>query len=190
MNKVILKTALLTLAVLAFAAALVFSLWILISPQTMASSCEKTGNYAFAVTCADLRYKYTKNVDDLARCAQDSISAKNDSLIVKYGEQLIADGGFEDLCTRKDAIIAGTEYGAYASGYKGYICGSLAAAQYLTGNTDKAVATAEKYASYNKLVIEIYNKKDKDAAGKVLTALDGSDQDLSKLLEQIISQGA
>lgn len=190
MNKVILKTALLTLAVLAFAAALVFSLWILISPQTMASSCEKTGNYSFAVTCADLRYKYTKNVDDLARCAQDSISAKNDSLIVKYGEQLIADEGFDGLCTRNDEKFANSEYGAYAKDYKGYICGNLAAAQYRTGSTDKAVATAEKYASYNKLVIEIYNKKDKEAAQKVLSSLDGSNEDLSKLLEQIISQGA
>lgn len=190
MNKVILKTALLTLVTLAFAAALVFSLWLLVSPQTMASSCEKTGNYSFAVTCADLRYKYTKNVDDLARCVQDSILAKNDSLIVKYGEPLVADEGFEGLCARKNELVADTEYGSYAADYKGYICGSLAAAQYRTDSVDKAVATAEKYGSYTKLVIAIYENKDKDAAGKVLTALDGSDEDLSKLLEQIISQGA
>ena len=71
MNKIILKTALITLASLIVASLMVFSLWILCSPQSMASACEKTGNYSFAVTCADLRFKYTKNVDDLARCVED-----------------------------------------------------------------------------------------------------------------------
>lgn len=84
MNKIIFKTALVTLGALVAAAVAVFSLWILISPQTMASYCEKTGNYSFAVTCADLRYKYTKDVKDLARCAQDGIASGKDALIVKY----------------------------------------------------------------------------------------------------------
>lgn len=189
MNKVILKTALVTVASLALAALLVFSLWILISPQTMAASCEKTGNYSFAVTCADLRYKYTKDVSDLARCAQDSISAKNDNLIVKYGEMLVADEGFENLCAEKDKAIADTKYGEYATGYKSYICGNLAAAQYRTDSFDKAFETAKNAGSFSKLAIEIIERGTKEEAQKVIEALDGSDGDLTKLLEEFITKG-
>lgn len=97
MNKLVIRTALITVAILAFSALAVFSLWILCSPQTMASACERTGNYPFAVTCADLRYKYTKNVGDLARCAEDGILSGKDGLIVRYGGLLIADKDFDSL---------------------------------------------------------------------------------------------
>ena len=93
MNKLILKTALITLATLVLAGLLVFSLWILCAPQTMATSCEKTGNYSFAVTCADLRYKYTKDIKDLARCAEDGIISGKDKHILKYCGMLVEEIG-------------------------------------------------------------------------------------------------
>lgn len=189
MNKLILKTALITIAALAVAALAVFSLWILCSPQTMATSCEKTGNYSFAVTCADLRYKYTNNVGDLARCAEDSILSGNDSRIVNYGAKLIDDEKFSQLCTEKDKLLSNTEYGSYTLGYKNYICGHVAAAYYRTGELQRGIDTAEKGGvnAFTKLVLEIAEKQDKEAAQKVLTALEGveNSEQLTLILKKI-----
>lgn len=190
MNKLILKTALITLATFALAALAVFSLWILISPQTMADACEKTGNYSFAVNCADLRYKYTGKTADLARCAEDSILSGKDNLIVKYGEMLISDEGFDELCTRRDDEVV--DIGFYLDAevrFKVYICANLSAAQYRMGSLDNAIKTAETGGSFTKLIIEIIENGTKSDAEKVLEALDGSDENLIKLLEEFINKG-
>ncbi len=173
MDKLVLKTALLSLVAVIVAALLVFSLWMLSSPQTMASACEKTGNYRLAVTCADLRYKYTKNAADLARCAEDGILAGDDGYIVKYGEKLVAHSGYEELCAQKDKQLADSPYAEYTRGYNTYICGWLASAQYRSGAIEKAVQTAESGGvhSFNKLVIEIAQRRDAPAAESVLDAL-------------------
>lgn len=184
MNKVILKSAIITVASIVLAALFVFSLWILISPQTMASACENTGNYSFAVTCANLRYKYTNDVYDLARCAQDSILAKKDNLVVEYCEKLVEDSKFEEVCTTKDEYISSTDYGEYASGYKKYIFANLSRSQYRTGNLDGAITSAQKGASFSKLVLEIIEKEDIQSASKVLSILKDYDEDLYKLLEK------
>lgn len=189
MNKIIFKTALVTLGTLVAAAVAIFSLWILISPQTMATSCEKTGNYSFAVTCADLRYKYTKDVKDLARCAQDSIVSGKDALILKYCGRLIEDDGFDTLCKAVDESIMSTEFGKYAKDYKGYICGNLAAAQYRSGDLDKALKTAESGKSFVKLVLAIIENGTADEADKTLAALGDSDENLKKLLEEFKNEG-
>ena len=190
MNKIILKSALITVAAIVLGALLVFTLWILISPQTMASSCEKTGNYTFAVTCADLRYKYTKDIKDLARCEEDSILSGKDSLIIKYGEKLVEEEGFADLCELKDKQLSEVDYGEGAFitiNYKAYICGHLSAAQYRSGNLEKAISAAEKGASFTKLVIEIIENGTKADAEKVLGALGSSDENLTKLLNEFIN---
>ena len=158
MNRVILKSALITLGALAFAGILIFSLWILISPQTMATTSEKLGNYSFAVTCADLKYKYSGSTEDLARCTEDSILSGNDGLIVKYGEQLIYKEDFNKLCNNKDKELQRTAYGKHAADYNTYIIGNLAVSQYRKGNLEKAVkfaASGGKKECFVKLVVDI-----------------------------------
>lgn len=174
MNKLILKTALITLAALIVASLMVFSLWILCSPQSMASACEKTGNYSFAVMCADLRFKYTKNADDLARCAEDGILSGKDKHIISYGEKLVLHEDYNTVCERKDKKLSESEYGNYTLSYNSYIRGHLAAAQYRAGETDKAIETAAGGGSrsFNKLVIEIAEKQDAQGAQKVLKAFE------------------
>lgn len=189
MNKIILKSALIAIAAIVLGSLIVFAMWILISPQTMASSCEKTGNYTFAVTCADLRYKYTNNINDLARCEEDSILSGKDSLIIKYGEKLLSEEGFEELCQEKDKQLSEVEYGENVElsfNYKAYICGHLSAAQYRGGSLEKAISAAEKGESFTKLVIEIIENGTKSDAEKVRGAL-GSDENLTKLLDEFIN---
>lgn len=144
MRKVILKAALVTLGALAALGILVFSLWILISPQSMATLSEKLGNYSFAVTCAELKYKYSDKTGDLARCAEDSILSGEDKLIVKYCEQLIGEDDFEELCRQKDDMLKASQFSRWTTDYRSYILGNLAVSQYRRGDLKKAVATCEQ----------------------------------------------
>ena len=158
MKNVILKASLITLGALAAAGILIFSLWILIAPQSMATVSEKLGNYNFAVTCANLKYKYSGDTEDLARCAEDSILSGEDKLIIKYCEKLIDKDDFDELCRIRDEELSRTAYGIYATKYNTYIIGNLAAAQYRAGNLEKAVRTADKgdeVRCFRNLVIEI-----------------------------------
>ncbi|MDE6867702.1 MAG: hypothetical protein K2J83_00955 [Clostridia bacterium] len=161
-QKIILISALEGLAALALAALLVFSLWILCSPQTMATASEKTGNYSFAVTCADLRYKYTKKTDDLARCVQDSILCGNDELIVKYGESFIAKDDFEEVCESR------------GENFKTYACGNIALSQYKTESLEKAVSTCEKGGalSFIKLTVAVAESGSGEDRQALITALE------------------
>ena len=157
MKKIVLKASLITVGALAAAGILIFSLWILISPQSMATVSEKLGNYDFAVTCANLKYKYSDKTEDLARCAEDSILSGKDKLIIKYCEQLKDADDFDGLCIQRNEELKKTQFGKYAANYKTYILGNLAVAQYREGDLRKAVQTAERgeVGCFNKLVIEI-----------------------------------
>ena len=171
MKKIILKASLITVGALIAAGILVFSLWILISPHSMATVSEKLGNYNFAVTCANLKFKYSDDTEDLARCVEDSILAKDDEKIVKYGEQLIARDDFDKMCEKRDSELVPLDgkQGA-TNNYKTYILSTLAVSQYRTGNLEKAVVTAEKggtVASFRKLVIEVVSSKNKADIEKV-----------------------
>lgn len=189
MNKLIIKTALITMAALAVAAAAVFSLWLVCSPSTMADACEKTGNYPLAVTCADLSYKYSGKTEDLARCAENSILSGNDKLIVSYGDRLIASDDFDTLCIAKDKLIGGTDYAQFTSAYNVYIRGHVAAAHYRGGDADKAVAAAEAGGAraFTKLVLAIAERGDRAAAEKVLSVLENMEnsEKLTEILKKI-----
>ena len=158
MKKVIIKSSLITVAAIAAAGILIFSLWILISPQSMATVSEKLGNYSFAVTCADLKYKYSSDTTDLARCAEDSILSGEDKLIIKYCEKLVEKDDFDTLCLKRNEELARTQYGTLATDYETYIISNLAVAQYRAGDLKKAVTTAEsgkEVTCFKRLVIEI-----------------------------------
>lgn len=159
MKKIVLKASLITLGALAALAILVFSLWILISPQSMATVSEKVGNYDFAITCAELKFKYSDDTDDLARVAEDSILSGNDKKIVKYCSRLSERDDFVELCRHRDEELSHTQVGKYSANYKVYILGTLATAQYRTGDLKKAVETAEKGGNidyFRRLIIEVF----------------------------------
>lgn len=178
MKNIILKAALITVGALAAAGILVFSLWMLIAPQSMATVSEKLGNYNFAVTCADLKYKYSDDSNDLARCAEDSILSGEDKLIIKYCEPLVDKTDFDAVCRSKNEQLARTDFGYWATDYSTYIRGSLAAAQYRSGDLDKAIDTAAagEVQCFNKLIIEVVEN--------------GSAEDIEKVKNMPASLGA
>ena len=157
MKKILTKAALITIAALIGAGILIFSLWILIFPKSMASFSEELGNYKFAVTCANLKYKYSGSTEDLARCAEDSILSGKDKLVIEYCGQLKEKDDFEALCIQRNEELKKTQFGQHTTGYKTYILGNLAVAQYRAGDLKEAVNTAElgEKECFTKLVIEI-----------------------------------
>ncbi len=170
------KSALVTVSALIIAGALVFIIWFFGFPQSMATLCEKTGNYSFALTCSARRYSKTNDPEDLARCAENAILSGNDAYVVEYGDKLISDDGFDAVCAKKDEILSAGIYGQYSASYKSYICSNVAAAYYRIGDADKAVSAALNSGSaqgFVKLVSAIADSSDAQGAQKALSALEG-----------------
>lgn len=183
-QKIILKSASITLAALALAALIVFSMWLLCAPQTMATSCEKTGNYSFAVTCANLRYSYTKSAYDLSRCVDDSILDGNDKLVVKYGEKLISHGKFAEVCKRKSAELSGKTGAEFD--YKSHICGNVAYSQYARGDLPAAVKAAKKSgteAGFIKLTVAVAERGTDKQKSELYDVIKDDYGDLAALLK-------
>ena len=186
-KKLLTKTALITIAALIGAGILIFSLWILISPQSMASFSEELGNYKFAVTCSELKYKYSGSTEDLARCAEDSILSGKDKLILEYCGQLKDKSDFNELCLHRDGELKQTQFGQHTGDYKTYILGNLAVAQYRAGDLKKAVETAElgKKECFTKLVLEIILKGTEEDAKNVQTY--PKSEEAIKYIQEIIN---
>lgn len=197
MFKVIAKTALKTLAVVAALIVLAFGIASLGFPSAMAGAFEKLECYSFATGYASLSYTYSKDVSDLARCAQDSILAENDKNTVKFGDMLISHEEFNAFC--------GKESERLGHDYLQYICGKTACAKYRTGNKDGAFNTASAAFSktegfpennaFAQLTVEVAVKHDADTAKRIKTALkdvsaEGGYYDaVINILDAIINEG-
>lgn len=199
MKKIILKTALKTLA--ALAAALVIGLTILFLgfPQHMATFAERTGDYNTATAFSSLRYKYTGDTDDLARTVRDAIFAGNDKKTVKYGDKLILKTDFDEYCAEQNEYLSTTEAQDYAGDYKQFICGSLASAKYRRGDAEGAIKVALDAVSsvtdftYGNalaaLSVEVIKKDDAETARKLLPEVEKFKTgealaDITQLLEE------
>ncbi|MDE6667841.1 MAG: hypothetical protein K2K38_05790 [Clostridia bacterium] len=181
MSKVILKTALKTLLIVAVVVLVAFGIASLGFPSEMAGLCEKSGNYSMATGYANLSYTYSKNVNDLNRCFADSIYAKNDNDIVKFGDKLIADEKFSEVCENAEKVVE------LQVNYKQYVCGHVSAAKYRRGNKDDAFNTAtaamegvEGFPKNNALAmlsLQVIESRDKDTAAKLLNEITTNHQE-------------
>lgn len=147
MSKIIIKSALITLAVVAGCAVAVFGILSLGFPGTLCGWCEQLGNYGFAARYASLYYAYTGNIADLGRCVEDSILAGDDGYVIKYCPELVDHGEFADYCALRDENINGSISGnegfsGVVFSYRQYTFGALASAYYREGETELALGTA------------------------------------------------
>lgn len=172
-----------------------FSLWILISPSSMAGVCEQTGNYHFAVTCASLDYKYKKDTDTLMRCVNDSLLSEDDKLIAEYGEKMLNDENFPQVCKEMDELIYGgvldLDDRVFTYDYKTYLCSIVAASEYRNGNLEKAIEIAdrsEKVQGYISLTLAVKKSGTRDEKTKLKEKLQGvSIADTGTTLNELIS---
>lgn len=144
----------------------------------MAGLCEKTGSYSLATAYASLKYTYSGDVEDLARCAEDGILSGNNSNVLNYCEKLVSDENFDELCAKKDE-----EFSSKADNfsYRQYVFGNLAAAKFKAGKTEEAISSAKtamdgaaefsKNNAYAILATTVCAKGDKAAAALLLTEL-------------------
>ena len=115
MEKVVLKAAVKAVLGILIIFVLAFSVFNLAFPQHMATITENMGYYSLAVKYADLRYSYTKNYNDLVRCFEDGVLAKNDTYVIKYGDMVIENvQKFEQLCIDKQDPYSAYLYGDWA----------------------------------------------------------------------------
>lgn len=89
MKKFVFKTALKTFFIVVGVLVIGFLVFNLACPQHMATLFEQAGNYNLAVRYAALRYSYTDDTNDLARCLEDAILAGDDALTLEYGDEFL-----------------------------------------------------------------------------------------------------
>ncbi|MDE7083014.1 MAG: hypothetical protein K2O89_04855 [Clostridia bacterium] len=196
MFKVIFKTALKTLLVVALVVLVAFGIASLGFPSEMAGLCEKSGNYSLATGYASLSYTYTGNVNDLNRCFLDSVYAKNDSDIVKFGDKLISDEKFEEVCNLMNGQPSKVE--GVTIDYKQYVHGSVAAAKYRSGNKEEALKTAiaamdgvEGFPINNALAIlslQVISDGDTDTANSLLAEIENHGEAGNEYYETLIKE--
>lgn len=144
MLKVILKTALKTLLAVAFAALVAFGIASLGFPSEMATLCEGTGNYSMATGYSSLAYAYSNKAEDLNRCFANGLHAKNDGSIIKYGDKLVKDERFKEICEANSKTVPTPNGGEVKIDYKQYVYGNLACAKYRQKDKDGAFSCADE----------------------------------------------
>ncbi|MCM1546620.1 MAG: hypothetical protein NC033_06280 [Clostridiales bacterium] len=176
MEKLVVKTAVKTVLIILGIIIAVFAVFNFAFPQHMATATESIGNYDLAVKYASLRYYYTKNSDDLARCFDDSVLLGKDEYILQYGEQLVNHRDYAYVCERKNSRQTGSGYD-----YDHWVKGKLAVSYYNTGKTQKAVEMAaesngnKSFAYGNALMslaVYIRAEHDVEAANAILEILE------------------
>lgn len=135
MKNIVTKTVFKMILVVVIAIAVVFATVSLALPQSMATMFENMGIYSFATGYAGLAYKYSRTVESLARCVDDSIFAKDEANVINYGEKLVAHDDFEEYCATRTEE-SGVDY------YH-FVYSNLACAKYSRGDKDGALETAK-----------------------------------------------
>lgn len=181
MFKVVFKTAVKAIIGVAILALVVFGVLSLGFPSTMAGLCENTGNFSMAAGYASLSYTYSGDVNDLNRCFADNVQAGNDNDTVRFGEKLIQDEKFGEVCETNSKTVT-TENGKVFIDYKQFVYGHVACAKYRLGDREAALEAAksamdgvENFPKNNALAtlsLQVIQKADKDTAEKILAELE------------------
>lgn len=176
MEKLVVKTAVKTVLVILGVIVVIFAIFNFAFPQHMATLTESMGNYSLAVKYASLRYSYTHDCADLARCVDDSILLGNDAYILQYGEEIIAHGDFDEYCRKKEEEMGG------GYDYRSKVLTKVAVSYYNTGRVRQAIDIASELCGTSSfgygnalmaLCARIKSNSDASSAALVLPVLEG-----------------
>ena len=140
LGKLIVKTAICTLAVLIGLALILFGAVSLAAPAAMLSVADDLGMEKLAASYSVAVYEKTSGVDDLAEAVERNYAAGEYSVCAEYGSLFLKDPGFSDYCAARDRA-AGSAEGITGS-YSQYASGIVASAQYWTGKKELSLSTA------------------------------------------------
>lgn len=198
MDKLVVKTAVKTVLIIVGIIVILCAVATFGFPQHMATATESIGNYTLAVKFADLRYKRTKKVEDLARCFDDSVLLGDDEIIIEYGEMLVKHEGYALLCEDKNEQFAYVNNYDYDIWVKAKICVSI----YNTGEPARAMEDALYYNGKSSfpysnplmsLAMQIFKKKDAESAAAMLdylnqvTAVEVDDVECLRQLKEMMT---
>ena len=165
MEKIVVKTAVKTVLIILGILVAVFAVFNFAFPQHMATATESIGNYDLAVKYSLLRYNYTKNCEDLARCFEDSVLLGEDKYILEYGEKLTGHHDYEEVCKAKNEQQSGSRFD-----YKHWVNSKLAVSYFNTGEKAKAITLA---SDDNGTETFVYGNALMSLAARIRTAADG-----------------
>lgn len=134
MKNFVVKTAVKTLLIVLAVIIVGFVIFNFAFPQHMATFSERIGNYNMAVWYSSLRYSYTDDTEDLARCLEDAILAGDDQKVVEYGDE------FFEKEDHAAVLVQLTEDSGI--NYLNLFGGSLVASKYACGDFDGALDLA------------------------------------------------
>ena len=186
MKNFVVKTAVKTLLIVLAVIVVGFVIFNFAFPQHMATFAEKLGNYDMAVWYSSLRYSYTDDTDDLARCLEDAILAENDQKIVEYGDE------FFEKDDRVAVMVQLTE--DKGIDYLNLFGGHLVSSKYACGDFDGALDLALDFfestqslgyeCPLTSLVASLVSNKDAVNAPALLEALQSIDLSAIDLSEE------
>lgn len=154
MKKLIVKTALITLASLLAVFLLVLTAMTMYAPRTMATLLDGVGNRSLSLWYTEFAYQKFGEVDDLTNVFDKSVTAEDYERTIKYGNILIGREDFSDICASQDGVNVS---------YKNYVYGNTALAMYAEDYNDEEVlsfasATANgEYPDYNAYQMLLYS---------------------------------
>ena len=134
MKNFVVKTAVKTLLIVLAVIIVGFVIFNFAFPQHMATFSERIGNYNMAVWYSSLRYSYTGDTEDLARCLEDAIFAGDDQKVVEYGDE------FFEKEDHAAVLVQLTEDSGI--NYLNFFGGCLVESKYACGDFDGALDLA------------------------------------------------
>lgn len=193
MEKIVVKTAVKTALIVIFILLISIGVINFAFPQYVATFAERVGNYQLAVKYTTLRYSYTGDEYDLARLVDDCILCDKDEYIITYGEKLVNDDNFDDVCVYKNSLL-----NIYMDvDYRQYVGGKVAVSKYNQDDFDGALELAfringsESFKANNAVVAlsaKVIENKDGASASKIITGLANltvQDEEDKVLLERL-----
>ena len=207
MQKLVLKTALITLASVLVLALLVYGVLSLFVPSAMVSLTDKLGMDGACARYSVSVYEKTGDIDDLASAVERSYGAERYGDAAEYGVILLEREDFSSYCERRENAMAGQKYD-----YAQFAAGIVSVSLYYDGQTDAAVkvafdAVGSSFPTGNAVIYLLSAacdaEKDADTCRILLTALQelrgqlpaGAQEDAEAvsqwitLLETFLSQG-
>ena len=150
MRKLIVKTALISLAAAIGAVALGCLCGVLFFPSFASNACYDMGMYGASASLAERAYNASGEDEDLSVLVERGILAEDYALVAEYGARLIETEYFKNTLKNE----------GYSGNYKGYIVGNVAVSEYCCGNGERALELAlsalDSYLPYNSVQHLIY----------------------------------
>ena len=136
MKKLVLKTAVITVAAVILTVAAAYFCIAVFSPRTLADAWAGAGNYSLSVKYYEKNYGKTNKIADLALLC-DALDEEKDAVrAAEHLKTLTENAGFADYCASEDAN------GGYAVSAYEYYYGKYAVAVYYSGGINAAIEVA------------------------------------------------